>query len=113
MATEKKYLDLGVDFTSSDNDYQYIDLNRKNENGEFNKLNISLNGGLLLGNNTLIWNSNYFSGTRNFSGTLTAPSIDSYKDVTSRNLLTWNLTSKKWKKYHKSSTCFRAVSILS
>jgi len=106
MATEKKYLDMGVDFTSSDNDYQYIDLNRKNENGEFNKLNISLNGGLLLGNNKLIWNSNYFSGTRNFSGTLTAPSRDSYKDVTSRNLLTWNLTSKKWKNTIKAAHVF-------
>ena len=34
MATEKKYLDMAVDFISSDNDYKYVGLNRKNNNGE-------------------------------------------------------------------------------
>ena len=67
MAAEKKYLDMAVDFISSDNDYEYVGLNRKNNNGEFNKLNISMNGGLRLNNSSLIWNSNYFSGVRNLS----------------------------------------------
>lgn len=106
MATEKKYLDMAINFISSDNDYEYIGLNRKNENGEFNKLNISLNGGLRLDNSSLIWNSNYFSGSRNLSGTLTSLNKDSYYDETSRNLLTWNSTSKKWNNTIKGAHIF-------
>jgi iron complex outermembrane receptor protein len=106
MATEKKYLDIGVDFISSDNDYEYIGLNRKNENGEFNKLNISLNGGLRLDNSSLIWNSNYFSGSRNLSGTVTTFNKDNYKDETFRNLLTWNSKSKKWNNTIKGAHIF-------
>jgi iron complex outermembrane receptor protein len=79
MATEKKYLDMAIDFISSDNDFEYIGLNRKNQNGEFNKLNISLNGGLRSDRSSLIWNSNYFSGARNLSGTITTFNKDSYK----------------------------------
>ena len=106
MATEKKYLDMAFDFISSDNDYEYVGLNRKNNNGEFNKLNISMNGGLRLNNSSLIWNSNYFSGSRNLSGTITTLNKDSYKDETFRNLLTWNSTSKKWNNTIKGAHIF-------
>lgn len=106
MAAEKKYLDMAVDFISSDNDYEYVGLNRKNNNGEFNKLNISMNGGLRLNNSSLIWNSNYFSGVRNLSGTITSFNKDSYKDETLRNLLTWNSTSKKWNNIIKGAHIF-------
>ena len=106
MAAEKKYLDMAVDFISSDNDYKYVGLNRKNNNGEFNKLNISMNGGLRLNNSSLIWNSNYFSGVRNLSGTITTFNKDSYKDETFRNLLTWNSTSKKWNNIIKGAHIF-------
>ena len=106
MATEKKYLDMAVDFISSDNDYKYVGLNRKNNNGEFNKLNISMNGGLRLNNSSLIWNSNYFSGVRNLSGTITTFNKDNYKDETFRNLLTWNSTSKKWNNIIKGAHIF-------
>ena len=106
MAAEKKYLDMAVDFISSDNDYEYVGLNRKNNNGEFNKLNISMNGGLRLNNSSLIWNSNYFSGVRNLSGTITTFNKDSYKDETFRNLLTWNSTSKKWNNIIKGAHIF-------
>ena len=106
MAAEKKYLDMAVDFISSDNDYEYVGLNRKNNNGEFNKLNISMNGGLRLNNSSLIWNSNYFSGVRNLSSTITTFNKDSYKDETFRNLLTWNSTSKKWNNIIKGAHIF-------
>ena len=106
IATEKKYLDMAFDFISSDNDYEYVGLNRKNNNGEFNKLNISMNGGLRLNNSSLIWNSNYFSGVRNLSSTITTFNKDSYKDETFRNLLTWNSTSKKWNNIIKGAHVF-------
>jgi iron complex outermembrane receptor protein len=106
FSSDKKYIDFGIDFISSENDYEYIDLNRKNENGNFDKLNIAVNAGLNFGKSTLSWNSNYFLGNRNFSGTITSPSKDSYKDLTTRNLVTWNKASNKWNNTIKGAHTF-------
>lgn len=106
FSSDKKYIDLGIDFISSENDYEYIDLNRKNENGNFDKLNISANAGLNFEKSTLSWNSNYFLGNRNFSGTITSASKDSYKDVTTRNLVTWKKASNKWNTTVKGAHTF-------
>lgn len=106
FSSDKKYIDFGIDFISSENDYEYIDLNRKNENGNFDKLNIAVNAGLNFGKSTLSWNSNYFLGNRNFSGTITSPSKDSYKDLTTRNLVTWNKTYNKWNNTIKGAHTF-------
>ena len=106
FSTEKKYIDLGVDFISSENDYEYLGLDRKNENGNFEKLNISANAGLNFEKSTLSWNSNYYLGNRNFSGTITSPSKDYYKDVTTRNLITWKRTSNKWNNILKGAHTF-------
>jgi len=96
QSNERSYFDLGVDFISSENDYKYLAENKKNENGEFQRFNANLNAGLKFKKkSTLSWNSNYFLGNRNFSGTLTAPSKDTYKDVTTRNLVTWRNKGKK------------------
>lgn len=106
FSSNKKYIDLGVDFISSKNDYEYIGLNRKNENGYFDKLNVSVNAGLNFEKSTLSWNANYFLGNRNFSGTITSASKDSYKDVTTRNLVTWNKASNKWSNTVKGAHTF-------
>jgi len=106
FSSDKKYIDLGIDFISSENDYEYIDLNRKNENGNFDKLNIAANAGLNFGKSTLYWNSNYFLGNRNFSGTISSASKDRYKDITTRNLLTWNKASNKWNNTIKGAHTF-------
>ncbi len=95
QSNKESYFDLGVDFISSKNDYQYIGKNRKNENGEFIRFNVSLNTGIKFKKSTLIWNSNYFLGDRNFSGTLTAPSMDNYKDASTRNLISWKTNASK------------------
>ncbi|MFT5249663.1 MAG: vitamin B12 transporter, partial [bacterium] len=106
FSSNKNYIDLGVDFISSKNDYEYIGLNRKNENGYFDKLNVSVNAGLNFEKSTLSWNANYFLGNRNFSGTITSASKDSYKDVTTRNLVTWNKASNKWSNTVKGAHTF-------
>ena len=106
FSSDKKYIDLGIDFISSENDYEYIDLNQKNENGNFDKLNVAANAGLKFRKSTLSWNLNYFSGTRKFSGTITSSSKDSYKDITTRNLVTWNKTYNKWKNTIKGAHTF-------
>jgi len=95
QASNRGYFDLGIDFISSENDYDYKGLNQKNENGEFSRFNISANAGLKLKKGSLSWNSNYFSSDRNFSGSITAPSDDNYKDVTTRNLVSWKTKSNK------------------
>ncbi len=105
-SSDNKYIDLGVDFISSENDYEYLGLDRKNENGKFNKFNVSANAGFKLKNSTLTWNSNYFNGKRNFSGTITSLSMDQYKDVTTRNLITWNIESSKWRNIIKGAHTF-------
>ncbi len=93
QSNEKSYFDLGVDFISSENDYKYIGRDKKNENGEFLRLDISVNTGLRLKKSNLTWNTNYFLGDRNFSGTLTTFSKDTYKDITTRNLVSWKTRS--------------------
>jgi len=103
---KRGYFDLGVDFISSENDYEYLGLDRKNENGEFTRFNVSANTGLKLKKGSLTWNSNYFLSDRNFSGTITAPTIDNYKDVTTRNLVSWNTTCSKWKSTLKGGHLF-------
>ncbi len=94
-ADKDYYFDLGVDFISSVNDYSYKDLDTKNENGEFSKFNTALNAGLPLKRGSLTWNSNYFIGDRNLSGSITAIARDRYKDINTRNLIT--LTTKYYK----------------
>jgi len=90
------YSSVNVYYINSFNDYKYIGKELKNENGAFQKLNIGYNFGVKFKNHVLTWNSNYFYGDRNFSSSITAPSKNSYKDVTTRNLLTWTMKSKQF-----------------
>ncbi len=106
QSNKKYYFDLGVDFISSENDYEYLGLDRKNDNGEFTRFNISANTGIKLKKGSLTWNSNYFLSDRNFSGTITAATKDNYKDVSTRNLVTWNTSFSKWKSTLKGGHLF-------
>ncbi len=106
QSNKKGYFDLGVDFISSENDYEYLDLNQKNENGEFSRFNVSLNTGVKLNRSTLTFNSSYFNSNRNFSGSITAPSDDNYKDVTTRNLVSWKTNKNKFTSTIKAAHLF-------
>ncbi len=90
-SNEKIALEFGANYSASDNDYKYLNTDRRNENGAFEHLNFNANGGYIVGENQLIKVfHNTFIGDRNFSGTLTAPSNDNYKDLNSRSLLEWS-----------------------
>ncbi len=89
QSKENLYFDFGVDFVSSENDYEYLGTDKKNENGAFSRFNASVNSGYKFKKSSLIWNSNYFYSDRNFSGSITAPAKDNYKDVSTRNLVSW------------------------
>ena len=90
FSNEETSLKIGVSGIDSENDYEYLGTNEKNENGDF--YNISLNASLahwLNDENILKFYSNYYRGDRGFSGTLNLPSNSEYEDRNSRNLLEW------------------------
>ena len=81
-------LDFGLNYINSDNDYDYLGTDQKNENGEYDHLNFNINSGYFFTKQWLLkLHHNTFFGDRNLSGTLTAPSDDKYKDVNTRSLL--------------------------
>lgn len=94
-ATDNFYLDIAGDYIASENDFEYLDTDQRNENGQFEHVNLNTNVGIVLSrkqdapNHLLKFHHNSFLGDRNFSGTLIAPSDDAYEDRNSRSLLTW------------------------
>lgn len=86
-SNDKLSSQITISRNSSDNDYEYLDTNLKNENGQF--YNTSLNA--ILGykinpKSHLKFYSQWYDGARNFSGTLAAPSKSKYTDLNFRNL---------------------------
>ncbi len=106
QSKENMYFDLGIDFVSSENDYEYLGTDKKNENGEFSRFNVAANTGYKFKKSTLTWNSNYFYSDRNFSGSITAPAKDNYKDVSTRNLVSWNAKTGKFTSIVKGAHLF-------
>lgn len=89
---DNHYLNVGVDFTSSENDYDYVGKNQKNQHGEFLRFAANVNGAKKLKNGVATWNSEYTYNDRNFSGSLNTVGKDRYKDIATRNL--WQLQQK-------------------
>ncbi len=81
------YLNVGVDFISSDNDYDYVGKNKKNLHGEYLRFTATLNQARRLNRGVVSLNSEYSYNDRNFSGSLNTIGRDGYKDVNTRNLL--------------------------
>jgi vitamin B12 transporter len=76
---------------SSDNDYEYLGTDKKNENGQFENSSYNFNVGYFFNaRNTLKIYSQLFDGERHFSGTLAAPSRSKYFDFNTRNLIEWD-----------------------
>lgn len=88
--THNFYVDAGLDYRKSDNDFEFLDTDQRNENGEFENTNLNLNLGVKLATGQLlkVYHNTYL-GTRNFSSTLTAPSDDGFKDSNTRSLVEW------------------------
>ncbi len=80
----------------SDNDFEYIDADRKNLNGAF--YNNSLNavfGYQFHENNTLKFYSEVFESERHFSLIRPSENRTKYEDVSLKNLLEWEVSGKK------------------
>ena len=96
-AIDKFYIDAAVDYRKSDNDFEYLDTDQSNENGEFENINLNLNLGVKIAPKQLLkFYHNSFIGDRNFSGTLTAPSDDGFKDRNTRSLVEWQVRDAKY-----------------
>ena len=81
------YLNVAVDFMDSENDYEYIGKNKKNNHGEFKRFSTSINTAKKLKLGLLSLNSEYSYNDRNFSGSLNTYGKDAYKDINTRNLV--------------------------
>lgn len=88
--SEKWATQISLVRNSSDNDYDYIGLNQKNENGEFENQGLHFSIGHKINeNNFLKFYSYWFDSERHFSGTITVRSRSKYDDFNSRNMLEW------------------------
>ena len=96
-STNKFYVDGAVDYIRSDNDFDYLDTDQSNENGDYDNLNFNLNAGWLIGQQQALklYHNTYF-GDRGFSGTLTAVSNSAFEDRTSRSLIQWEVLGKRF-----------------
>jgi vitamin B12 transporter len=97
-ATDKSFINIGLGYNASDNDFEYLGSNLTNENGSYLNYNFDVNYGYKINKkHQLKIYSNTFFADRNLSRTLNAPSNDGYEDINSKNLLEWNfaLSSKE------------------
>jgi iron complex outermembrane receptor protein len=83
---------MGVDFISSENDYDYVGKDQKNNHGQFLRFSTKVNEARKLKRGVATWNSEYTYNDRNFSGSLNTKGKDAYKDIATRNL--WQLQQK-------------------
>ena len=88
LGKEKTFFHVGLDHITSDNDYKYLGTDRRNENGAYDQLNVNANVGFILSDERILkLYHNTFSGDRDFSGTLTAPADENYRDLNHRSLI--------------------------
>lgn len=97
IGKEKWAVQASISANSSENDYEYIGFNKKNENGEFanQSYNFSI-GNKTNETNFIKFYSYLFNGERHFSGTITVNSDDKYLDFNTRNMLEWILFKKSY-----------------
>lgn len=88
FSTDKLSINANVSYLKSDNDYDYVDSNKSNLNGEFYSNTIGLNLGYKFNDNNIIKAySNFYDGQRHFSLQLPTETPSKYKNRDSRNLL--------------------------
>ena len=88
LGKEKTSLQIGINHIASDNDYKYLGTDLRNDNGAYDQLNINANVGFILSDQQILKvYHNTFNGDRDFSGTLTAPADENYRDLNHRSLI--------------------------
>ena len=96
LGKEKTSLQIGINHIASDNDYKYLGTDLRNENGAYDQLNINANVGFILSDQQILKvYHNTFNGDRDFSGTLTAPADENYRDLNHRSLIELSSFNKR------------------
>ena len=96
LGKEKTSLQIGINHIASDNDYKYLGTDLRNENGAYDQLNINANVGFILSDQQILKvYHNTFNGDRDFSGTLTAPADENYKDLNHRSIIELSSFNKR------------------
>lgn len=85
---------IGAAYVNSENDYPFLGTDRKNENGAFHNLDLSVNLGYVLSSKDVLklYHQN-FSSDRELSGTINTTSNSRYEDFNFRTLLEWTRRS--------------------
>lgn len=96
VSDQKKSFNFSISRNQSRNDYKYLDTNLKNENGQFENTSLNVGFGYKLNSkNNLKVYSQIYDSERYFSGTLYADSKTKYKDLNTRNLVSWDYQNSK------------------
>ena len=84
-------INIGLDYIDSENDYKYLNTDQSNENGAFQNGSINTNLGYIISDkNVLKLYHQTFIGEREFSGTVSTPSLAKYEDQNFRTMLEWS-----------------------
>ncbi|MDN3493017.1 TonB-dependent receptor plug domain-containing protein [Winogradskyella bathintestinalis] len=105
FSNEKLSMNIGLKYIDSKNDYKYLNTDQRNKNGAFNNGSINANLGYILSDKDVLkLYHQSFVGEREFSGTLSSPSLAKYEDKNFRTMLEWshigNYASSKLKVAH-------------
>jgi len=91
VSDERFSLQASITRNSSDNDYDYVDSEDKNLNGEYYNTTFNIAAGYKINdNNYLKLYSQVFDGERHFSLIFPSEIKTKYQDLNSRNLLEWD-----------------------
>ena len=109
FSNQKFSSQFSVSYNKSKNDYEFVGLNKNNENGEYENLSFNSALGYKL---TSKWTVKYFNsiynGNRNFSGTISSVGNSKYEDYNIRNLLEFkqntSVFESNFKVYHLSES---------
>lgn len=90
VANNKVSANASISHNQSENDYEYLGYEKRNENGQYQNTSFNAHIGYRLNsNNEVHFYSYLFDGERYFSGTVASPSKSKYLDFNTRNLLEW------------------------
>lgn len=88
ISDERHIFKTSVTHNRSENDYEYIGYDKKNQNGDYFNTSLATQLGYKLSANTFIkYFSHLYDGSRNFSGTIASPSKNNYLNYDIRNLV--------------------------
>ncbi|REG87359.1 TonB-dependent receptor plug domain-containing protein [Winogradskyella sediminis] len=90
-SNEKFSVNVGLNYIDSENDYKYLNTDQSNENGAFQNGSINANLGYVLSSKDVLkLYHQTFIGDREFSGTVSSPSLAKYEDQNFRTMLEWS-----------------------